>query len=172
MLGAPADGLHGSPHVSSRRQQVPAGRDELVRVDAAAFVEPLQRAAHGMVDHDGPHDVAVAADDRVGAAELVRFVGIQGGVDSAVDDGRAARSQRDADLVPAQRIAGVDADADDVAGLNGVEIELLERFIDDARPSVLRRRRRAENEQPSRRDDADAKGQMARIHEVDSHRTP
>ena len=50
-----------------------------------------------------------------------------------------ARARR-ADLVAAQRVAGVDADADDVAGLTGVEIERLERLVDD---DADRRTRRA-----------------------------
>ena len=46
------------------------------------------------------------------------------------------------------------------------------RRIDDARLSVLGRRGRAQHEQPARRDHADAEGEMARIHQMDGHRTP
>ncbi len=67
------------------------------------------------------------------AAEVLRFLGIERRVDAAVDDHRAARARRGADLVAAQRVAGVDADADDVAGLHGLEIERLERLIGDPR---------------------------------------
>ena len=37
------------------------------------------------------------------------------------------------DLVAAQRVAGVDPDADDVAGLHAVEVERLQRLVGDAR---------------------------------------
>ena len=86
----------------------------------------------GVIDHERPDDVAVAADDRVRAAEFVRFVGVERGVYAAEDHRRAARSRGGADLVAAQRVARVDPDPDNVARLDVVEIERLERFVDDA----------------------------------------
>ncbi len=47
-----------------------------------------------------PHDVAVAADHRVGAAELVRLVRIERRVDAAEDDVRARRARQRADSYP------------------------------------------------------------------------
>ena len=87
--------------------------------------------ARAVAQHLAPDDVAVALDDRVRPAELVRLVRIERGVNAAVDDGRAAALGRVADLVAAQRVAGVNADADDVAGLDGGEVDRLERFVDD-----------------------------------------
>ena len=40
------------------------------------------------------------------------------------------------DFVSAQRVAGMNADADDVAGLHGVEIERLQRLVGDPRIAV------------------------------------
>ena len=50
------------------------------------------------------------------AAVLVRLLGKERRVNAAEDDPRAALARHAADLVAAQRVAGVDADADDVAG--------------------------------------------------------
>ena len=73
------------------------------------------------------------------------------------------------ELVAAQRIAGVDADADDVARLHALQIERLERLVDDLRRAVAFRRRRREDVQPARRDDRRAERQVARIDEMDAH---
>ena len=73
---------------------------------------------------------------------------------------------RPADLVAAQRIAGMDADADDVAGVEGAEIERLERFVGDDRVAELARGRGGDDVEPARRDDADAEGDVARIDEM------
>ena len=58
-------------------------------------------------------------------------------MDAAEHDDRAPGSGERADLVAAQRVAGVNADADDVAGLHGAEIEWLERLVGDAWCAVL-----------------------------------
>jgi hypothetical protein len=125
-----------------------------------------------MVYYQGPHDVAIAADDRMGAAKLVCFVGIQSGVNPAKDDGRAAVSRRDTYRISAQRIARVDSNPHDVTRVYGVDIEWLQRFINDARSPIRRRCRRAEDEQPSGCDDANTKGQMTGIYKMDGHHTP
>jgi hypothetical protein len=123
-------------------------------------------------DHDRPHHIAVAPDDGVGPAQLMRLVWIQRGVDAAEDDRRSPGPRGGADLVPAQRIARVDSNPHDVTRLDRVEVEGLERLIHDVGPSVGRRGGGAQDEQPPRRDDAHAEGQMTRIHQVDGHRTP
>ena len=64
-----------------------------------------------------------------------------------------------ADFVAAQRVAGVNPDPDDVAGVDGFEIEWFERFVDDAWPPVGGRCGRGQHEQPARRDHAYAEGQ-------------
>ena len=52
-------------------------------------------------------------------------------MDAAEDDPGAALARRASDLVAAQGVAGVDADADDVAGRDGRQVERLERLVDD-----------------------------------------
>ena len=90
-------------------------------------------------------------------------------MDAAEDDGRSAGSREHADLVAAQRIAGVYADSDDIAGLNPPHIEGVERFIRNLWLAKRRRRRRRQDEQPPRRDDANAERQVTRIHQMNSH---
>ena len=91
----------------------------------------LRRAARAVADDLAPDGVAVALDDGGGAAELVGFLGIERGVDAAEDHRGAGRLGGAADLVAAQRVAGVDADADDVTRLDRREVERLERFVGD-----------------------------------------
>ena len=87
-----------------------------------------------MLEHQRPDHVAVAADHAVGAASFIRLVGIQRRVNAAEDHRRAARAHGRANLIAAQRISRVDPNPDDVAGVDGVELERLERFIDDPGP--------------------------------------
>jgi hypothetical protein len=56
-------------------------------------------------------------------------------VDAAVDDPGSAFAGDAADFVAAEGVAGVDADADDVAGLDGFRDDLLEGFVDEDRIS-------------------------------------
>ena len=93
MLGAPADRLHGSPHVTALRQQLPARGHEAVGIDTSALIGPLQRAVYRVIEDERPDDVAVAANDGVRAPELMGLVWIQRGVDAAEHDGRAARAR-------------------------------------------------------------------------------
>jgi hypothetical protein len=105
----------------------------------------------------------------VGPAEVARFLGEQGRVYPAVDDCRAAGPHKRADFVSAQRVAGVNADADDVSRLDRVHFERFKCFVRDAGVAELRRSGTGENEQPTRSDDADAEGEMTRIDEMNGH---
>jgi hypothetical protein len=71
----------------------------------------------------------------VGLAAFEGFFGEEGGVDAALDDPGSAFSGDAADFVAAEGVAGVDADADDVAGLDGFGEDLLEGFVDEDRIS-------------------------------------
>ena len=57
-------------------------------------------------------------------------------MDAAVDDAGAARARELSDLVSAQRVAGVDADADDIARHDRGRIERIQRLVDDERVAV------------------------------------
>ena len=78
-----------------------------------------------------PGDIAVAFDYSVSVAALKGFFGVEGGVDAAVDDPGSALAGDAADFVAAQGVAGVDADADNVAGLDGFGGDLFERLVDE-----------------------------------------
>ena len=131
VLGAAANGLHGGPHIFCGIHQVPAGGEEFAAFNAAAFVDFFGRAGDASGDDFGPGKIAVAFDDGVGLAALERFFRKQRGVNAAIDDPCAAGASHAADRVSAQGVAGVDADADDVAGMNGLGDDLLEGFIDE-----------------------------------------
>src|SRR5438270_943606 len=137
MLGAAAYGLHRRPHVCVLGEKVPARRLERGSLDAASVIDEAGSAFQAVLDHTGPDLVAIALHNRVRPAELMSFLGKERGVDSTVDDAGAALTGKLADLVPAQRIAGVDADADYVAGLDRLRIQLLQSFVNDVRVSQV-----------------------------------
>ena len=74
-----------------------------------------------------------------------------------------------ADFVAAQGVAAVDADPDDVARRDGVDVEGLERFVGDDRVAVGRRRGRGQHIEPARGDDGHSEREMARIDQVNTH---
>jgi hypothetical protein len=67
----------------------------------------------------------------MGLAAFEGFFREEGGVDAAVDDPSSTFAGDAADFVAAERVAGVYADADDVAGLDGFGEDLLEGFVDE-----------------------------------------
>ncbi len=148
--------------------QVPARGEEFAALDAAAFVDFFGLAGEAIGDDLCPGEIAVAFDDGVCFAALERFLRKQRGVNSAVDDPGAAGARHAADRVAAQGVAGVDADADDVAGLNGLGHNLLERFIDENGISDDGGRGGGKHEEPARRDDRGAKGIVAGIDEMNA----
>ncbi len=113
--------------------------------------------------------IAIAFDDGVGFAALERFFRKQRGVNAAVDDPRAAAARHPAHLVAAQSVAGVDADADNVAGLNGLRDDLLERFIDEDGIAGRLWRGGGKNKQPARRDDRRSKRIVAWVDQMNAH---
>ena len=82
---------------------------------------------------------------------------------------RAALSRFAPDLVPAQRVAGVNADADDVARPDRLVIDVLERFVDDERVAALARSGGRKHIEPARRDDGRAECHVAWIDQMNSH---
>ncbi len=116
MLRTSPHGLHRGPHVPIGGHQVPARGQEVLRLDAPAVVHRLKAAGDAVVEGLRPRQVAVAFHHRVGAADLERFVGKERRVDAAVDHRRAGGARQAADFIAAQGVAGMDPDADDVAG--------------------------------------------------------
>ena len=132
VLGAAADGLDGGPHVFVAGHEVPAGGEEVGTADASAFVDLFRfRAGEDVGDGFAPGDVAVAFDHGVSVASFEGFFGKERGVDAAVDDPGTALAGDATDLVAAEGVAGVNADADDVAGLDGFGDDLLDGFVDE-----------------------------------------
>ena len=169
VLRATAHRLHRGPHVAILRQQIPAGLAEVVPRDPARLVHALLHAGDTVVDHRAERVVAVAADHGVGAAEIVRLVRKERCVDAAEYDLGPALTRGAPDLVATQRIARVDADADDVARLHLLRVERLERLVADDGIPEARRRRGREHEEPARRDDGGAERDVAWVHEKHAH---
>jgi hypothetical protein len=67
----------------------------------------------------------------VGVAVLECLFGEKCGVDSTVDDPGSAFAGDAADFVAAEGVAGVNADADDVADLNGFGDDLFDGLVDE-----------------------------------------
>ena len=99
-------------------------------------------------------------------AVFVRLVGKQRRVDPAEHDPRAEFLGLSADLITAPRIPGMNTDADDVAGCDGGEVDLIERFIDQARITPFGPRCRGQHVQPPRRDDRHAERDVTRIDQM------
>src|ERR1700733_5477266 len=108
----------------------------------------------------------------MGFASFKGFFGEERGVNAAVDDPCSAGAGHAADLVAAQCVAGVDADADDVAGLDGFGDDLFEGLIDEDGVAGDFRCGRGEHEKPSRGDDRGAKGIVRGVYETYTHWGP
>ena len=67
----------------------------------------------------------------MGTAALAYLLGEQGGVNAAEDHEGAAGTRETAHLVPAKRVGRVNADPDDVAAVDGLVVERLERLVND-----------------------------------------
>ena len=138
MLGASADRLHGGPHVFVLGHEIPASGEELIALYAAALVDALRRARHAVPNRKPPSNVAIPLDDGVRVSTLEAFLREEGGVDSAVDDGGSALTGDASHLIAAKRIAGVDADADNIADSYRFRVDLFERLVDqDGLPATL-----------------------------------
>ena len=137
--------------------------------NAPAVILLSRCAGSAVLQRHRPRLLAITSHDGVGTTNVARFIGIEGRVDSSIHNVGASLAGGSADLVAPECVACVDADADDVTRLDRVEVERLERFVDESRLSVQRRRRRREDIQPSRRDDANAKRDVAWIDKVDGH---
>jgi hypothetical protein len=153
-------------------QQLPPCRHEPLRIDASGLVNGIQAAVGRVVQHHRPHNVAIAPHDGVRPAETLRLRRIERRVNAAEDDRRSSSPSESADLVAAKCVARVNPYSHDVARLNQVNVQRFKGFVGDARPSMYRWSRPGEDEQPSRCDHTDAEGEMARVHQMDSHRQP
>jgi len=89
-------------------------------------------------------------------------------VDSAVDDPGSAFAGNAAYFVAAEGVAGVDADTDDVAGLDGFGDDLFDGFVDEDGVACDGWRGGGEDEEPTWGDDCGPKGVVAGIYEMNT----
>ncbi len=133
------------------------------------LIDALRCSLRTVGHHPRPGDVAVTLYHGVGSAQLVRFLGVECGVDAAEDDVGPVRARQLADFIPAQGVGRMDPDPHDVAPLELGWLERLERFVGEDRIAPLTRRRRREHIQPPRGDDRHAERDMAGVDEMDTH---
>ena len=82
------------------------------------------------VHHDlGPGEIAIALHHGVRVPAFEGLLRKQRGVDAAVHHPGAARSRHAPDLITAQRVAGMDADAHDISGSDALRLDLLQRLV-------------------------------------------
>ena len=118
MLGTAADGLDRSPHVAFRGIRSQRAGKNSGSFNPAAFINRQRSSLGAIRQYLRPHHVSVALDHRVRATQFMGFVRIEGGVNSSKHHVRAASPCQGPNFVAAQRIRGVDADANDIARLN------------------------------------------------------
>jgi hypothetical protein len=90
-------------------------------------------------------------------------------VNPAEDDEGAAPASDSADLVAAEGVEGMNADTDDIAGLEAGWIHRTERFIGDRRIAKGGRRCGGNHVDPSWRDHGGAKRYATGIYEANLH---
>ena len=117
--------------ITGARGQIPACGHELVARDPATVIHRLSGAFDEIGNDLTPDHVPIAFDDDMRAAEIPGFIGIEGGVDAAVHDAGAALPGRAAHLHAPKGVAGMDAYADNIAGMNGIEVHSLQRLVRD-----------------------------------------
>src|SRR3954454_5897404 len=87
-------------------------------------------------------------------------------MDASVDDPCAFFAGDFSDLVSAQRIGSVNADADDVSAVDGGGVQLFEGLVHDNGISEFGRSCASQYEEPAWGDDSGSKGKITRIYEV------
>ena len=105
----------------------------------------------------------------MGSAQLAGFFGIKSGVNSAKNYVGSALARQVPNFVAAQRIGGVNADADGVSGLNALRIHLAEGFIDKDRVAEALGSGAGENVLPARSDDCSPERHVARVDQMNVH---
>jgi hypothetical protein len=136
----------------------------------AAVINRLSRALGQIGYHLRPDDVSVSFDYGVSAAKLKGLFRVQGCMDTAIDDPGAAFAGHPSDRHASQSVACVDANANDVAALYELGLNLFERLVSDNRISVARRSCGSKHVQPARGNHPYTKRGVAGINQMDAHR--
>src|SRR5258708_922316 len=82
MFRATAHGLHGGPHVTIARGEIPTRGQELLSRNSSAVINPLDGASRQIGDHLRPNDVSVPSDYDVSATKFMGLFRIQSCVDT------------------------------------------------------------------------------------------
>src|SRR5579872_1225853 len=173
MLWAAAHRLDRRPHVPALRQEIPACRDELLTREATTVVNALGLSCEAVGNDVRPDQVPVAPHDGVGCSLARCLVWEQRRVNTAEDHVRAAPPDLPADLIPTERVASVDANADDIPRSDRAEIDRVQGFVDDVRFTPTVARRPSQDIQPTRRNDGDSERRGARVNQMNAwHRAP
>ena len=172
VLGASANGLHRGPHIFVGPHQIPSRRKKLRALDPSALIDLLGRPGHAIRHRPAPGDIAISLDHRMRFAALQCFFGKERGVNSAIHDPCPASPRHAPDLVAAQGIARVHADANNVARLNALRHNLFERFVYQDRGTGRCRRCRRKHEQPARCDNRCTKGIVTGIDQMNARKGP
>ena len=164
VLGTAAHRLHRSPHVPFTLQEIPAGRQELIAPNTATLINTFRLAVCTVLDNARPNQIAVAANNRVSAANFMSFIRKKRGVNPSKNDPRTASARFSPNFVASKRVAGVQPNTNDIASLNGCRVNRLKRLIDDQRVSPHPRSSCGKNIQPPGSDNSHTKRHMAGIY--------
>src|SRR5262249_3633132 len=154
------------PHVPAIRQEIPTRRHELLAGEATTVVDRPGLGGETVRDDMRPDHVAVAAHDCVRSSLACRLVGEQCRVNTAENHPRAARADLTPDLIPTERVTGMDANAYDIPRSDRVEIERVQGFVNDLRIAPATAGRGSQDVQPSGGNDGDTKRLRARVNQM------
>ena len=103
--------------------------------------------------------------------QFQRLLRIKRRMNAAEHDVSAALAREASHGVAAQRIAGVDADADDVAGRNALGNQTFKSFVTNLRIAKFDWRRGRQHVQPTWRDDGGSECGIAGVYQMDRQRS-
>jgi hypothetical protein len=113
-----------------------------------------------------PGNIAVTLDHSVRASDFLRLLREKRGVNSTENYKGALLASQSADLIATQRIGGVNSNSNNIPGLNALEVDLFQGFINDYRIAKALRGSSGEHKEPAWGDDADAKGPITGIDQM------
>src|ERR1019366_4104441 len=170
MLRASANGLHRGPHVLVAPQQIPSRRQELATFNPSALIDAAWLASEAIGHHLAPRNIAISLHHGVSITVFQGLFGKQRSVNATIDHPRAALARHSTDLISAESIARMYADADDISRHDAFRHNLLQRLIDENGISRCLRCRRRKDKQPSWRYDGRTERIVAGIYEMNPHR--
>jgi hypothetical protein len=101
----------------------------LLGFNAATFIDTLDRSVSVIAKSLTPGQISVSSNYAIRPAALEGLLREQGGMDASKNDERASLLCKTPDLITPQRIPGVYSNADDIAGMNRVQLKRFERLV-------------------------------------------